>query len=169
MNQMLAAKKGQITKEMKELAKQENKEAEVIRKGIAKGHVVITKNLERDCKITGIGKGLRTKINANIGTSPDFKDINEEVKKAKIAVEYGSDTIMDLSIGGNLDGIRHKILKTVDIPVGTVPIYQAVMETVSKNKSIIDMNEDDIFNAIEKLPAVLTIILVILDFIKMVR
>lgn len=136
---------------MRIVAKDENEQPKKLVKRVAKGTVIIPRNVRReDVHPTGIGDGLRTKINTNIGTSPDLCDLNLEIEKAKIAVKYGSDTIMDLSINGNLDKIRKAILKAVSVPVGTVPIYQAAIEAVKKHGAIIHMTEDDIFNTIEK-------------------
>ncbi|MCP8320204.1 MAG: phosphomethylpyrimidine synthase ThiC, partial [archaeon] len=98
----------------------------------------------------GIGEGLRTKINANIGTSTDLCDLSLELEKAKVAIKYGADTIMDLSTEGDLDLIRNTILKEVQVPFGTVPIYQAYIEAVKRNKNPVSMSMDDLFNVIEK-------------------
>ncbi|MEM3012995.1 MAG: phosphomethylpyrimidine synthase ThiC, partial [Candidatus Bathyarchaeia archaeon] len=86
----------------------------------------------------------------NIGTSLDLCDLDLEIKKAEIAVRYGTDTLMDLSTGGNLDESRRKILASVNVPLGTVPIYQAAIEASRKRGSIVHMTEDDIFNVIER-------------------
>jgi len=149
--QIKAAKKGQITEEMRIVAKDEDEPLQKIRQRIAKGTLIITRNVQREnAHPTGIGEGLRTKINTNIGTSPDLCDLNLEIEKAKIAVKYGTDAIMDLSIGGNIDENRRTILKAVNVPIGTVPIYQAAIEATEKRGAIIHMTEDDIFNTIER-------------------
>jgi len=149
--QMRAAKEGRETEEMRIVAKDEGESLQTIRRRIAEGTVIITRNVRREnVHPIGIGKGLRIKVNANIGTSPDMCDLDMEIKKAKIAVKYGADTIMDLSTGGNLDEIRGSILKAVTVPVGTVPIYQTAIEAAKKKGSIVHMTEDDIFNTIEK-------------------
>ena len=149
--QMKAAKAGKITEEMRIVARDEDQSSKSIRQRIAEGTVIITRNTQREnVHPIGIGKGLSTKINANIGTSPDLCDFDLEIEKAKIAVKYGADTIMDLSTGGDLDEIRRKILKTVNVPIGTVPIYQTAIEVAKKKGSIMHMTEDDIFNTIEK-------------------
>ena len=151
VNQMKAAKMGQITEEMKIVAKEEDESPKKICRRVAAGRVVITRNMERENAIPlGIGEGLRTKVNANVGTSADLCDLNLEVEKAKIAVNYGADTVMDLSTSGNLDEIRRTILKAVDVPIGTVPIYQTAIETIKDKEAIIHMDENDIFNTIEK-------------------
>ena len=145
MTQMEAAKKGQITQEMRIVAKDEGEAPEVIRDRVAQGTVVITCNVHHaNVHPIGIGAGLSTKINTNIGTSPDMCVAETEVEKAKIAVKYGTDTIMDLSIGGNPDQMRKTIIKTVNVPIGTVPIYQTAVETANKKGSILHMTEDDI-------------------------
>ncbi len=149
--QMKVAKEGYETEEMRVVALEEGESPQTIRRRVAEGTVIITRNIRREnVHPIGIGKGLRTKVNANIGTSPDICDLNLEIEKAKVAIKYGADTIMDLSTGGNLDDIRRAILKVVNVPVGTVPIYQAAIEAARKKGSIVHMTEDDIFNTIEK-------------------
>lgn len=149
MTQMTEAKKGNITPEMKEVSIAENIDAEKIRAGVAKGTIVIPKNILRETKAYGIGKGLTTKINANIGSSSKIEDIDLEIKKAKIAVEFGADAIMDLSTGPDLLKFRKEIMAAVDVPIGTVPIYEAGVITLNKGNEIVDMDEDDFFKAIE--------------------
>ncbi|MEM2497481.1 MAG: phosphomethylpyrimidine synthase ThiC, partial [Candidatus Nezhaarchaeales archaeon] len=149
--QMASAKKGQITEEMRIVAKEEGVSLRKICQRIAEGTVIVTRNVQREnVHPVGIGKGLRIKVNANIGTSLDLCDLNLEVEKAKIAVKYGADTIMDLSTAGDLDVIRRTIIKSVNVPIGTVPIYQAAIEAAEKKGAMIDMTEDDIFNVVEK-------------------
>ena len=149
--QMKVAKEGYETEEMRVVALEEGESPQTIRRRVAEGTVIITRNIRREnVHPIGIGKGLRTKVNANIGTSPDICDLNLEIEKAKIAIKYGADTIMDLSTGGDLDEIRRAILKAVNVPIGTVPIYQTAVETAKRKGSIVHMTEDDIFNTIEK-------------------
>lgn len=149
MTQMTEAKKSNITPEMKAVADSEKIDVEKIRAGVAKGTIVIPKNINRNTKAYGIGQGLTTKINANIGSSSKIEDIDLEVKKAKLAVEFGADAVMDLSTGPNLLEFRKAIMSEVDVPIGTVPMYEAGVITLNKGKEIIDMDEDDIFKAIE--------------------
>ncbi|MGN1362145.1 MAG: phosphomethylpyrimidine synthase [Methanobrevibacter sp.] len=149
MTQMTEAKKGNITPEMKAVSKYEKIDVETIRRGIAKGTIVIPKNINRDTDVRGIGSGLSTKVNANIGSSSKIEDKDLEVKKAKLAVEYGADAVMDLSTGPKLNEFRKAILNAVDVPLGTVPIYEAGAHTLNANKEIIDMDEDLIFKVIE--------------------
>ncbi len=144
------ARKGVITQEMKSVAKSENVDEEFIRKSIANGTIVIPNNIGRSAKPVGIGAGLRTKVNATIGTSTDINDVDMEVQKAKVAMENNADTLMELSIGGDLDHIRKTILSVSDLPVGSVPIYQAAVDSIRKTGAAIYMEEDSMFKAIEK-------------------
>ena len=135
---------------MKVVAKKEGRPVEFIVKKLAEGRLIIPRNVKReDIEVKGIGEGLRTKVNANVGTSPDYADISEEVEKAKVAVKYGADSVMDLSIGGDTDEVRRRILRAVKVPIGTVPIYQAGIEA-GKKGSVVDMSSDDIFNSIRE-------------------
>ena len=149
MTQKSEAQKGNITPEMEYVAKEENIDANKLAKLIDKGLVVIPKNINGHSKPCGIGEGLKTKINANIGSSSKIDDIELEINKAKLAQEYGADALMDLSTGSDLKLFRKRIMESVDICIGTVPIYEAGVVTLSKNKEIIDMDPDDIFKAIE--------------------
>ncbi|MDY6959606.1 MAG: phosphomethylpyrimidine synthase ThiC, partial [Halobacteriota archaeon] len=125
-----------INEEIKSVARIEGVNPEKLERLIRNGRVVIPKNARRDIDPIGVGESLSTKINANIGSSRDFIDISEELEKAKIAVRYGADTVMDLSTGGDLDAVRRMLLKELDVPVGTVPIYQAGLG----NKAVVDMS-----------------------------
>ncbi|MFZ2411638.1 MAG: phosphomethylpyrimidine synthase ThiC, partial [Candidatus Methanoperedens sp.] len=142
--QMEMAHAGIVTKEMKSVAAKEGVNADAIRKLVAEGLISIPKNINSKSKPMGIGKLMRTKINANVGTSRDYVDIEAEVEKAKTAEKYGADTIMDLSTGGDLDLVRRRIMDAVSVPVGSVPIYQAA------GKGIENMTSDDMFNAVRK-------------------
>ncbi len=144
------ARKGIITEEMKTIAKKEKIDPEKLRRYIAMGYVVIPKNKNRDTTPIGIGKDLKTKVNANIGTSPDCVDIELEIKKAKTAEKYGADAIMDLSTGGDLKKIRKAIMNAVKIPIGTVPIYEVGKLAREKYGKVVDMDEDLIFKVIEE-------------------
>jgi len=146
-----SAKNGVLTEEIRTVAEDEKESPEKICRLLADGRMIIARNVQRESvHPVGIGEGLRTKVNANLGTSPDLCDLDLEVKKAKIAVEYGADTVMDLSTGGDLDEIRRTILRSVEVPVGTVPIYQSAIEAARNKGSIVNMTEDDIFNTIER-------------------
>ena len=148
--QITEAKHGIATGEMKKVARDESKSIEHIAKALASGRIIIPRNVKReDIEVKGIGEGLRTKVNANVGTSPDYASIDDEVEKAKVAVKYGADTIMDLSVGGDIDEVRRRVIRAVRVPVGTVPIYQAGVEAAERG-SVVDMNFDDVFNAIRR-------------------
>lgn len=148
--QMAEAKRGKATGEMKAVAKAGGRPVDFIMKKLAEGKLIIPRNVKREeIEVKGIGEGLRTKVNANVGTSPDYANIDEEVEKAKVAVKYGADSVMDLSIGGEIDEVRRRILKAVNVPVGTVPIYQAGIEAAGKG-SVVDMSSDDVFNSIRR-------------------
>ena len=149
MTQKSEAIKGNITQEMKDVAKQENIEVDKLARLIADGKVVIPKNVNSHAKACGIGEELSTKINANIGSSSKIDDLELEINKAKLAVDYGADAIMDLSTGSDLKLFRQKIMDAIDVIIGTVPIYEAGVVTLSKGKEIVDMDPDDIFKAIE--------------------
>jgi len=148
MTQLESARKGQITGEMETVAKEENIDVQKLIRRLSKGYITIPKNINGRSVPKGIGKGLATKINANVGSSSEIEDIEVEVQKAKIAVEYGADAVMDLSTGPNLKKVREKIIQAVNVPIGTVPIYEAAVGASEKKSAVINMNEDDMFNAI---------------------
>jgi len=151
---MKAAKNGSITKEMEIVAKNEQVDIDFLRRGIEKGRIVIPKSNRRQLDPPiGIGKGLLVKINANIGSSKTVCDINKELEKAETAVKYGADTVMDLSTGvteSDVQTIRKHILDQINVPIGTVPIYQSALRAIETKGAIIHMDEDDMFNVIEE-------------------
>ncbi len=132
---------------LEEIARKEKKSLEYIKRNIEGGRIVILKNYESHAIPVAIGKGIRVKINANIGTSPDFCCLEEEIEKCKTAIRYGADTIMDLSIAGDLDDIRREIRKHCNMPLGTVPIYQAFIKAC---KGDLDNLGDILLKVIEK-------------------
>ena len=135
------------TELVKEVAKAEGVDAEKLIRLIARGEVIIPRNVRREnITLKPIGKLVSTKVNANVGTSADYVNVDEEVEKAVVAEKAGADFIMDLSTGGNLDEIRRRIMKAINVPFGTVPIYQAAREA----KVVVDMSEDDFFRVVEK-------------------
>jgi len=144
-------KKGNIPYWVQKISDSENVKLDILTRGVLEGKIVITKNEKRK-KVSpaGIGFPLKTKVNANVGTSTDKPDMASEIKKAIIAEKAGADTIMDLSTGGDIKGIRREILKKTSIPLGTVPIYQAAIEAVREKGGIIHMTEDKIFGVIEE-------------------
>ncbi|MDZ7373964.1 MAG: phosphomethylpyrimidine synthase ThiC [candidate division KSB1 bacterium] len=150
MTQMEAARRGTITPEMAHVARAEGASVEVIAQRVAEGKVVILKNRLSPARPVGVGQGLRTKVNANVGTSSELRDVELEVRKARVAVEAGADTVMDLSTGGPLDEVRRAVRKAVDVPLGTVPVYQAAVEVAEAKGGIVHMTADDLFRVLEK-------------------
>ncbi len=143
------AKKGIITDEVKQVALDEGMAPEQLSRDIADGLTVISRNMNHDIKPLGIGKGLRTKINANIGTSKDRISLDEEMEKLDVLIKYGADAVMDLSTGGPIKDIRRLLMRKSTISVGTVPIYEAVAKAAEEKGSISKMSVDDLFGAIE--------------------
>jgi phosphomethylpyrimidine synthase len=150
--QISSARRGVATDEMKQISKEEDIALDSLVHGIAKGSIIIPKNVERkqEIKVVGIGQGLKTKVNVNIGTSTLYQNLEEEISKARVAVRYGADTIMDLSDGGDLNFIREKLLDAAPITFGTVPVYQAYAHGVEKFKNPLNITSDDFLNAFEK-------------------
>ncbi|ABK82934.1 MULTISPECIES: phosphomethylpyrimidine synthase ThiC [Campylobacter] len=125
--QMYYAKNGVITPEMEYVAKVEMLKPEYIRQLVAEGKLIIPANINHTNQIPmAIGRAVKCKINANIGSSALASDINEEIEKLKVCLKYGADTVMDLSTGGDLDEIRRAIIANSTVPIGTVPIYQII-------------------------------------------
>lgn len=145
MSLISEAKNGNITEEMKKVAGIEGVEPEFVRRGIETGRIVIPVSPYRYTKPCGIGKGLRTKVNASIGTSSDIIDIDMEIEKARVAEATGADTLMELSTGGDFFDIRKKVIDSTTLSVGSVPLYQAFIEAIRKYGSVVDMTEDELF------------------------
>ncbi len=151
MTQLEKARKGEITPEMQWVAKEEGIHIEDLLSEMARGRIIITKNKNRKIeRPIGIGKGLSVKVNANIGTSSDHASIEEELLKLEVSLKAGADTVMDLSTGGNLKEIRKAIIAKASCPIGTVPIYEAVIRVVKEKGGLIKMTADDLFEVIEE-------------------
>lgn len=152
MTQLEYARQGETTEAMEKTAASEGISAETIRQGIAEGTIVITQNVKhRTISPLAIGKGLRTKINANVGTSKDHTNVEEELAKVRAAIEAGADTIMDLSTGPAIGETRKTVIQASTVPVGTVPIYQAAVEMPEKkNRPMVEMTANDLFEVIER-------------------
>ena len=149
MTQLESARKGIITPEMEFVAKREDLEPELVRSEIARGRMVIPANvnhLKESLEPMAIGVASKCKINANIGNSAVTSKIDDELKKLHTAVHLGSDTVMDLSTGGDLDTIRQAIIKASPVPIGTVPIYQAIKDF----KDVADLKVKDLLDVVEK-------------------
>ncbi len=144
-------RKGEIPDEVRKVASAEGLDIKDLTEKIRAGRAVIPRNRRHtSIEPLGIGEGLRTKINANIGSSEDRVDVGEELKKLSVAVDAGADTVMDLSTGGEIDLIRKEIIGASPVPVGTVPIYQAALEVTRQGRSFVDMDEEELFETIER-------------------
>ncbi len=139
------ARAGRITEEMKEVARAEGVTEDYIRRGIAEGHIVIPVSPYRKVKLCGIGEGLRTKVNASVGTSSDIVDVAMEIEKTRQAERAGADTLMELSTGGDFLDIRRQVIANTTLSVGSVPLYQAFIEAARKDGAVVHMKEDDLF------------------------
>jgi phosphomethylpyrimidine synthase len=148
--QIELARQGILTSQMETVAREENVLPDFVRRMVAEGKIVIPWNHARKPKVVGIGKGLRTKVNASIGTSSDIVDYGAEVRKAKAAQESGADTLMELSVGGDLDRVRREVIAAVDLPVGNVPLYQAFCEAGRKYGDPNKLDEEMLFDLIEQ-------------------
>ena len=151
MTQLKDARSGTVTPEMKKVAEYEQIDADWLREQMASGKVVIPAN-RRHARLVpcGIGEGLQVKVNSNIGTSSDRAILEEELEKLRVSIESGADTVMDLSTGENIDESRKSILAESTVAIGTVPIYQAIVETVEEKGALIHLDSDKIFEVIEK-------------------
>ncbi len=136
-----------MKKEIPFIAKTERLSQEYIRRSVSGGAIAVFNNpAHKGCAPCAVGKGLKTKVNANIGTSQDYPSLSNELKKLEVCIEAKADTVMDLSTGGNIDRVRKEIIKNSPLPVGTVPIYQAVAEA----KGLQNLTADILFDTIEK-------------------
>lgn len=150
MTQLEAARKGILTPEMEIVAKDEQIDPALLMSRIAAGQIVIPKNKNRSFpKVMGIGKGLRTKINANIGTSGDCPSFEAEMRKLDVAVRAGADSVMDLSTGGDLLGIRQMMLDNCPVMLGAVPIYAVAATLAAEDKPTHMMTADMLMDSIE--------------------
>lgn len=151
MTQIECARKGIITEEMVACARAEGVDVEFIRQGVAKGKIVMIRNNRHGSVAPlAIGKGLRTKVNANIGTSQDRGDVASELKKLAICVEAKADAVMDLSTGGDIGQIRRAVIASSPLVLGTVPIYQAAIDHLRSGQAISQLDAEDIFRVIEE-------------------
>lgn len=136
-----------MKKETPFIAKKEKVSAGYISRCISDGTIAVFNNpLHKKVIPCAVGKGLKTKVNANIGTSQDYPSLSNELKKLEVCIEAKADTVMDLSTGGNIDKVRKEIIKNSPLPLGTVPIYQAVAEA----KGLQNLTADILFEVIEK-------------------
>lgn len=151
MTQIEKARRGIVTEQMEAVAREEGMSPHEIRELVACGAVVIPSNPRHSIvRFAGIGQGLSVKVNVNLGTSYEYSDLDEEIKKLEIAHEYGADTVMDLSIGGDVEKIMKSLLERAKVPLGTVPIYEAELRAAKERGSILNMTADDLFEVIEE-------------------
>ena len=147
MSQMHFARKGMITEEMAYVAQREKISAELVRSEVAKGTMIIPANINHpELEPMAIGVESLCKINANIGNSALVSNVDEELRKLHTAVHFGADTVMDLSTGGDIPMIREQILRHSPVPIGTVPLYEAL----SRVKRVEDLNIDLYLEVIEE-------------------
>ncbi len=156
MTQIESARRGIVTPEVSEAAAAERLAADALRERIAAGRAVLPANARRDAlglpRVTpcAIGEGLRTKVNANIGASTDFPDLDAELAKLRAAVESGADTVMDLSTGGDLVAIRRKVLESCPVPVGTVPLYDVAVGCMRETGAIPRVSSAAMLDAVRR-------------------
>ncbi|MBI5103187.1 MAG: phosphomethylpyrimidine synthase ThiC [Nitrospirae bacterium] len=150
MTRIELAKKGIITDEVKRVAQAEGLTPEQLSQDIASGFSTIPININHKIDPIGVGRNMRTKINANIGTSKDKISIDDEMEKLAVLIKYGADAVMDLSTGGPIRELRAMMLEKSTIAVGTVPIYQAAVQTAAMKGSISKMTADELFEVIEE-------------------
>ena len=145
--QMYYARRGEITQEMSYVAKIEELSENLVMDGVAKGSIIIPANINhKNLKPMGIGRKLKTKVNANIGNSSLSSDICTELRKLEICLEFGADTVMDLSTDGDLDAIRSAIIEHSSVPIGTVPMYEILKEA----KEVTNITNELILEILEK-------------------
>ncbi|MFA5287359.1 MAG: phosphomethylpyrimidine synthase ThiC, partial [Candidatus Omnitrophota bacterium] len=150
MTQLEFAKNNRLTPLMKDIARIESVEPLKLLKNIKNGSVVILKNNTHNLKSPcAVGKGLTTKINANIGTSTDKSSLKDELKKLAASIKYGADAVMDLSVGGNLKNIRSQVLKKSTIPLGTVPVYEIAVNASIKSNNPLSFTYLDMLDVLE--------------------
>ena len=149
--QIELARQGIVSLEVKQVALQEHLSEDIVRQYVAEGKIAVPANPNhRNLKPCGVGKGLRIKVNANIGTSSDYGSVETELEKLHTAVKFGADAVMDLSTGGDITATRRAIIAASPVAIGTVPIYQVAIEAINKRGAIVNMTADDMFAVIEQ-------------------
>jgi phosphomethylpyrimidine synthase len=146
---MEQARNGTVTKQFKEIAKNEHVSENFVMNGIAAGRIVAPCNPRHSPLSAAIGEGMGIKVNVNLGTSRDMACLATELEKLKVALQYGADAVMDLSTGGDIDAIRARMLQECPVMMGSVPIYEVGL-TAARRNAVVEMSEDDIFNGIER-------------------
>jgi len=149
MTQTEVARKREVSPAMRAVAESEGLDPEVIRQGVADGRIAIPCNKKRRAtRLVGVGQGLRVKVNANLGTSPDYADVEAELAKLRAAIDAGADAVMDLSTGGDIPAIRRRLMDACEVTVGTVPIYEAAAKAARDHGDIASMTADDILASV---------------------
>jgi phosphomethylpyrimidine synthase len=144
--QMRYARQGVVTEEMQYVAAREKLSPELVRSEVARGRMIIPANIRHaNLEPMGIGIALSCKVNANIGNSQVTGKVETELHKLGVCLKHGADTVMDLSTGGDIDGIRAALIQCSPVPIGTVPVYQALQDA----KDIQRMNADDLIGMLE--------------------
>jgi len=151
LTQLSSALQGVITLEMEQVASKEGISTEYVRQGVAEGTIVIPRNVRRQgISPIGIGKGLKTKVSASVGMYGQEASTSAELAKIKEAVSVGTDSIMDLSVSGDIDAMRRETLSATPTPVGTLPYYQAVAEAAKKYGTSLKLETEELFEVIER-------------------
>ena len=132
------------------VARKERLKPEDLRRAVRAGHVVLLRNRKRRIEPVAVGAGTTVKVNANIGTSPDRCDLDSELAKLRVAIEAGADTVMDLSVGGDVDEIRKAIIGESAVPIGTVPVYQVAIDARRTRRSFVQTRAKDVLAGVEK-------------------
>lgn len=151
MTQLAMARQQKISTQMIRVAEREGMEVETIRREVAAGRIVIPANRRHEgLDPIGIGRGLRTKVNANIGTSKDFPHVEAELRKLAMAFRYQADTVMDLSTGGDITAIRRTLLSHCSMPFGNVPVYEMVVDAGRRQIPFIDLDADEMLEFVRR-------------------
>ena len=147
MTRMLEAGRGIASGEVKAVAGAERVPVEFVRRGVAAGRIVVLRKGE---SVLGIGAGLRAKVNANIGTSPDYDKPEEEMAKLRAAAGAGADTVMDLSVGRDPCAMLARVLKESPVPVGSVPVYSAFIGAMREKRRLSDVSGDEMIGSVAR-------------------
>ncbi len=150
MSHILSARDGRATDDVKFVAEKESIPIDVMLERVSSGRIALLKNKHRTINPVGVGEGLSVKINSNIGSSEDKLNVEDELEKLRVSIEYKADVVMDLSTGGNIGKIRKEILAHSTIPLGTVPVYQSIVNAVRKHKSMFKLTVGEMFDNIEE-------------------
>lgn len=149
LTQLEAARQGTVTDVMRAVAATEQMDTETLRSRMAEGKIIIPANHRRKAsQLCGVGLGLRTKVNANIGTSMDCASIDNELLKLQVAVDAGADAVMDLSMGGDLRAVRQRLMDASPVTMGSVPIYEAATRAAREHHNVRKMTADDMLTAV---------------------